>query len=93
MNIDEISIFRRMCGRSPKGFSPSWATSQAADLLAQEELDQRGWWENPGKSTATRTRRRKYVVLTSIWTPEDDLKSLLMTGHYRWNEKKSTANV
>lgn len=69
------SIFRRMCGHSPRGFSPSWATNQAVDPSAQQKLDQRQWWENPGKNTATGTRRRKYGALTSIWMPEDDLES------------------
>lgn len=75
MSINGISVFRRTCGRSLKGFSLSWATNQAVDLLAQEKLDPRWWWENPGKNTATETRRKKYVVCASIWTPEYDLKS------------------
>lgn len=67
-----------MCGRSLKGFSPSWAISQAVDLLAQEELHQRPQWENPGKNTATGTRRRKFVELPNTWMPEDDLKLLVI---------------
>lgn len=93
MYINEISVFRRMCGHSPKGFSPSWATSQAVDQLVQKELDQRGLCaENPGKNMATKTRRRKYVVLTSTWMPEGELKSVLLTGQDYWYEKKNTAN-
>lgn len=67
-----------MCGRSLKGFSPSWATSQAVGLLAQEELHQRPQWENPGKNTATETRRRKFGELLNTWMPENDLKSLVI---------------
>lgn len=77
MDINEISVFRRTCGHSPRGFSPSWATSRATDQLVREELDWRGLCvENPGKNMATRTRRRKYVVLTSTWTPEGELRSV-----------------
>lgn len=62
MFIDVNSLFRRMYGRSPRGFSPSWATSQAVDLSAQEKLDQKQHRENPGRNTATGTRKRKYAV-------------------------------
>lgn len=67
-----------MCGHSLKGFSPSWAISQAVDLLAREELHQRPQWENPGKNTATETRRRKFGELLNTWMPENYLKSLLI---------------
>lgn len=82
-----------MCGRSPRGFSLSWATNQAVDLSAQQKLDRR--WENPGKNTATRTRKRKYAVLTSIWTPEDDLKSkhFYRSFHLEWKTLKCSSHV
>lgn len=75
LRIGGISVFRRMCGHSPRGFSLSWATNQAVDLLAQVKLNQRWWWANPGRNTGTGTRRRKYAGLTNIWMPDNDLKS------------------
>lgn len=82
-----------MCGRSLKGFSPSWAISQAVDLSAQEELHKRPQWENPGKNTAIGTRRRRFVELLNTWRPENDLKSLLINRLTQLEYKRKVQDI